>query len=166
MLVWSQSASNALPEVDLVDESNFLVSNPQSCVIAQNDLWVEINPRLTSLFASKDHVNWTLSLKKFDCSFSLFTFSLALLALVRLQWRQKKFVGYNSCKCSLWLNFSDFLHLELLFASSLLFFSTIVDCDYKYYDFLGKIIISALIDWSIAIASPQSENLAENQKNK
>ena len=28
-----QSASNALPELGLVDESNFLVSNPQSCVI-------------------------------------------------------------------------------------------------------------------------------------
>ena len=63
VMVCPQSASNALPELGLVDESNFLVSNPQSCVIVQNDLWVEPNPRLNSLFASKAHVHWIMSLK-------------------------------------------------------------------------------------------------------
>ena len=38
MMIVLKSASNALPELGLVDESNFLVSNPQSCVIVQNDL--------------------------------------------------------------------------------------------------------------------------------
>ena len=34
-----QSASNDLPELGLVDELNFLVSNSQSRIIAQVGLW-------------------------------------------------------------------------------------------------------------------------------
>ena len=39
MMVVPQSASNALPELGLVDELNFLVLNPQSWIIAQVSLW-------------------------------------------------------------------------------------------------------------------------------
>ena len=64
MLVWSQGASNALQELGLVDESNFPVSNPQSCVIVQNDLWVKPNPRLNSLFASYTSKSHNFSFEK------------------------------------------------------------------------------------------------------
>ena len=57
-----------------VYESDIKIQNFCSSEIAQVSLWSSQNPRLSSHFASKPHVDWILSLKKFDWSESLFTF--------------------------------------------------------------------------------------------
>ena len=57
------TSTKASPEQSKVYELNFKIQNFMSSFIFQNDLWLLHNSRLNSLFASKAHVQWNLSLK-------------------------------------------------------------------------------------------------------
>ena len=74
MMVDLRVASNAPPEADLGDESDFKIQNLQSTAIAQVDLWVAYKPRLYSLFCSKASKGHTLSIQFLKKNDILFTF--------------------------------------------------------------------------------------------
>ena len=60
---WPPASTTASPEPSKLYELNFKILNFKSTTIVQNDLWFLYISRLNSLFASKAHEHWTLSLK-------------------------------------------------------------------------------------------------------
>ena len=157
---WPPVSTTASSEPSKVYELNFKILNFKSCTILQTDLWFLYILRLNSLFASKAHVRWTLSLKN--------------LTGCLLSCRHLRAHGRHSLSKKLLLIFSRNF-LELLRIVFFLQFSSI-DCNYYVMIWSavlrnsGKNIFSALsmseqlADWSFLFASPPLKSSWESVK--